>query len=234
MDIRILQMLPGAKKATGLAVIIDVFRAFSVACYLFNNGADTVIPVSELEDAYRLKRENPGFILMGERNGVKQDGFHYGNSPDEIWKVDFTGKTVIHTTSAGTQGIVHAAGADEIITGSLVNADAVAQYILQRKPCEVSLVCMGKAGKAETEEDTLCAEYIQSLLEKRPYELQPAVESLKNTGGRRFFNPANRDWAPENDFYLCTAINRFPFVLKAEKLPDGFIRLRRINVEAPC
>jgi 2-phosphosulfolactate phosphatase len=230
MKIQILQLLQGAKNAAGLTVIIDVFRAFSVACYLFENGADTVIPVGKLEDAYMMKKDNPGFILMGERYGMKQEGFHYGNSPDEICKVDFTGKTVIHTTSAGTQGIVHASGADEIITGSLVNAGAVVQYILKRSPAEVSLVCMGMDAKAETEEDTFCAEYIQSLLLGRPYDIQSAVESLKNTSGRRFFNPANRGWSPENDFYLCTDVNRFQFVLKAEKSPDGWIRLRRINI----
>lgn len=234
MDIQILQMLQGAKNAVGLTVVIDVFRAFSLACYLFDNGADSVLPTGELEDAYRLKKENPDYILVGERFGRKQAGFNYGNSPDEILKIDFTGKTIIHTTSAGTQGIVHAAAADEIITGSLVNANAVAQYILQRKPREVSLVCMGKAGKAETEEDTLCAEYIKSLVKRTPYNIQSTVESLKNTSGRRFFNPANRDWAPENDFYLCTAVNRFNFVLKAEKSPGGFIQLRRINFEASC
>lgn len=172
MKVQILQLIQGAKNAVGLTVIIDVFRAFSVACYLFDNGAAAVIPVGEMDEAYRLKKENPDFILMGERDGMKQDGFHYGNSPDEIRKVDFTGKTIIHTTSAGTQGIVHAEGADEIITGSLVNAGAVAQYILQRNPGEVSLVCMGNAGKAEAEEDTFCAEYIQNLLAGKPYDIQ--------------------------------------------------------------
>ena len=45
MDIKILHMIDGAKEAKGLAVIIDVFRAFSFESYLMNNNAVTIIPV---------------------------------------------------------------------------------------------------------------------------------------------------------------------------------------------
>lgn len=69
MDIKILQMIEGAKKATGLAVIIDVFRAFSFETYCFHLGAEKIIPVGEVETAYKLKEENPDVILAGERNG---------------------------------------------------------------------------------------------------------------------------------------------------------------------
>ena len=39
MDIRILELIEGAKRAQGLTVVIDVFRAFSLECYLFARGA---------------------------------------------------------------------------------------------------------------------------------------------------------------------------------------------------
>jgi 2-phosphosulfolactate phosphatase len=45
---------------------------------------------------------------MGERKGKKLPGFDYGNSPTEIQAIDFSGKTVIQTTSAGTQGFADA------------------------------------------------------------------------------------------------------------------------------
>jgi len=222
-------MLQGARNAVGLTVIIDVFRACTVTSYLFHNGAEAVLPVAKIDEAYRLKQDNPSFILIGERYGRKQVGFQYGNSPDEIHQIDFTGKTIIQTTSAGTQGIAHASGADEIITGCLVNAEAVAQYILQRNPLQVSLVCMGVAGRFESEEDTVCAEYIKSLLENKPYPVESAIKQLKDTSGKNFFDSENWDWAPKNDFYLCTDLNRFHFVLKAERTPEGITRLRKIE-----
>ena len=43
MNIKILQLIEGAKQATGLTVIIDVFRAFTVEAYLVNNGVEKLI-----------------------------------------------------------------------------------------------------------------------------------------------------------------------------------------------
>jgi len=42
MKIEILQLLKGAKEAKGLTVIIDVFRAFSVACYVMDKNAKSI------------------------------------------------------------------------------------------------------------------------------------------------------------------------------------------------
>src|ERR1700686_5268939 len=65
--IEILDFEAGARAARGVAVIIDVFRAFSVACYAFANGADRIIPVADIEEALRLRRAHPEFITLGER-----------------------------------------------------------------------------------------------------------------------------------------------------------------------
>jgi hypothetical protein len=87
----------------------DVFRAFSSACYFFGNGAEMIIPVGDISKAYKLKKDFPDFILVGEREGKKPEGFDYGNSPSQIENVDFTGKTTltyyIECDNAGTVAI---------------------------------------------------------------------------------------------------------------------------------
>ena len=108
MNIKILHMVEGAKEATGVAVIIAVFRAFTVEAYLMNNGADKIIPVGDMNFAYDYKKVNPDAILVGERHGVILPGFDYGNSPSQLENVNFKDKIIVHTTSAGTQGIVNA------------------------------------------------------------------------------------------------------------------------------
>lgn len=229
MNINIFQLLDGAKEATGLTVIIDVFRAFSVACYIVNNGAKRIIPVGDIDIAYKLKEENPDYILIGERKERIQPGFDYGNSPTHIENIDFSGKTVVHTTSAGTQGIVNAVKADEIITGSLVNSKAIAKYIKAKNPKTVSLVCMGYEGRFESDEDTICAEYIKSILEEKVYDINSKIAGLKHSSGKRFFDLAKSKWSPERDFYLCTDMDRFDFVLKAEKDDYGLYCLNKID-----
>lgn len=214
MDINILYLTEGACKALGLTVIIDVFRAFSLECYLTAAHAEKIIPVGTKEEAWRLKALDPTRILIGERHGIIIESFDYGNSPSQIKGIDFSGKTIIHTTSSGTKGLVSATGADEIITGSLLNAKAVARYITMRAPQKVSLVCMGWEGLHDTDEDILCAKYIESLIKGKETDISEDIEKLKATDGARFFDQSKHDSCPEEDFFMCTALNVFDFVLK--------------------
>ncbi len=88
MQIDILQLTEGAKKAKGTTVVIDVFRAFSTACYLMAAGASRIIPVEQVEEALALKEQIPDALLLGERNEKKVAGFDFGNSPTHIAALD--------------------------------------------------------------------------------------------------------------------------------------------------
>jgi 2-phosphosulfolactate phosphatase len=229
MNIEILQLVDGSRKAKGLAVIIDVFRAFSLECYISDQGAREIIAVGDIEVAYKYKSENPGTILIGERNERKPVDFDYGNSPAQLLGVDFTGKTIIHSTSAGTQGLVNATHADEIITGSFVNANAIIRYIKNKEPEIVSLVCMGYSALYPTEEDTFCAEYIRNSLLGLPNDIKDITNRIKQTSGQRLFEAKNQAHSPEKDFYLCMDLGKFDFVLKAEQGQNGLTKLRKID-----
>jgi len=220
MNIRILHLIEGARQARGLTVVIDVFRAFSVEAYLLSNGANAIIPVGDANIAYRLKAEHPEMILAGERHGKILPGFDVGNSPSEINTMDVAGKTVVHTTSAGTQGIANAIYADEILGGCLLNARATAAYIQRSGTTEVSLVCMGLEALAPADEDTLCANYIKSLLEGTQMDMGAEIEKLKHTSGAKFFDTKQNDVFPRQDFFMCTEINKFDFVMRLQK-KDG-------------
>lgn len=149
----------------------------------------SLIPVGDIQIAYDHKNNDKNCILIGERNGIKQPGFDYGNSPSQIEKVDFSGKTVIHTTSCGTQGITNAKNAKEILTGGLVNANAISEYIIRKNVEEVSLVSLARPGET-------------------PFE----------------------DVFPKKDFYLCTEVNKFNFVLKVNSdIKDG-LYIERIDL----
>ncbi|MBQ0000938.1 MAG: 2-phosphosulfolactate phosphatase [Clostridiales bacterium] len=229
-EVNIYHLIEGAKQADGLAVIIDVFRAFSLECYLYDMGAAAIRPVGSVEEAFRLRNSIENSILVGERGGEKCDGFEFGNSPSSIKPQDVAGKTVIHTTSAGTQGIVNAVHADKILTGSLVNAKAIAAYIKKMQPQKVSLVCMGNGGVTPAAEDELCAEYIKYLLEGGPdFDIESKVQGLKTHGGEQFFRKSSQHIFPEEDFYMCTKYDRFSFVIEVEKDEDGFFT-RKIPV----
>ena len=222
--VSIYHLIVGARHAAGLSVIIDVFRAFSLECYLFDYGVTAIRPVGSVEEAFRLHEQYPGSVLIGERGGEKCEGFDFGNSPSSMTATDVGGRLAIHTTSAGTQGVVNAVFADEIIGGSLVNAKAIAAYIMEKQPRSVSLVCMGLGGERLAEEDELCAEYIKSILDAEPMEdIEARVAALRYHGGEKFFDPARNHIFPQADFWLCTKLNAFDFVVRIEKDDIGFI-----------
>ncbi len=221
--VRTLELIEGARQARGLCVIIDVFRAFSLECYLYHRGARLVRPVGSLEDALALHDRLPGSVTIGERHGARVEGFDFGNSPSSIPEEAVRGRTILHTTSAGTQGIVNAIHADEILTGSLVNARAIAHHIARRQPEQVSLVCMGNEGVAPAKEDELCAAYIESLLRGQPLaDIAQRASDLRKDGGAHFFDPERQHIYPEADFHLCTQVDRFDFVLRVERDELGF------------
>ena len=230
MKIKILQLIEGARSAEGLTVVIDVFRAFSLACYAFDRGAEVIIPVGDIEIAYRLKQSHPDYILMGERNENKIPGFDFGNSPTHILNENFKGKTLVHTTSAGTQGLVNAKKSSDLLTGAFVNAGAIVQYIKKSDPQLVSLVCMGYSALYPIEEDTLCAEYIKNELMGKANDFERMKKIIRDGSGKRFFEPDKQSYVPSSDFMLCLDLNRFNFVIKASSGYQGII-LKKMECE---
>ena len=230
MEVKILEFAEGAEKAEGVAVIIDVFRAFSVACYAFDGGARRIIATESISEAFSLKKVLKNSILIGERDEKKIDGFDLGNSPTEIIKTNIEGKTIIQTTTSGTKGLVNAKNADIILTGSLVNSDAIVQYIKYLNPEHVSLVAMGYRAFQSAEEDLLCAEIISAGLKNKSKISGQKIAGLQHTSGKRFFDPNNIDFSPPSDFFLCTMTDRFNFVIKAIRRSDGNVELFRLDV----
>ena len=222
MNIKILELIDGAKQAEGLTVVIDVLRAFSLEVCLFAQGAEKIYPIGDMNEAFALKAEHPDWLLFGERGGAMVPGCDYGNSPTGIAGIDFTGKTLIHSTSAGTQGIVNATGADEIITGSLLNARAIAEYIKKKNPETVSFCAMGNAGVRRANEDVLCAEYIKSILLGNPMsDIRERARFLEWNGAEHFFNENTQHIYPKPDFFKCIEVDTYDLVIRVDRDLDG-------------
>jgi 2-phosphosulfolactate phosphatase len=229
MQIEIADFVAGAREARGIAVIIDVFRAFSVEVYAFARGAAASIPVAEIDSAFDLKKKHPAALLIGERHAKPLPGFDCGNSPTELERFDVHRRLLIHTTHSGTQGLTNALHADEVLTGALVNCAAIATYIRKMAPAQVTLVRMGHEARERCEEDDLCAELLESRLRGRDYDLGSVRQRLRNAGSaQKFFDPSCT-WAPERDFDLCTAIDSHGFVLRLDRGAAPAV-LRRVDL----
>lgn len=215
MEIRIQSLVEGARKAKGLTILIDVFRAFTTAAYVLHNGADRILAVGDLEEAYQLKRENPEYVLMGERGGLPLPGFDYGNSPSQMARIDLSGKHVVMTTTSGTQGIVNAAGADEIVLGNFVNASCITQYVRRKDPAFVTIIPLGDSPTQKNVEDEECARYLQSLIQGEKPDFKPVRERIMKAQSAVKFLENPR--FPKEDPKYCLALDAFDFYMKAGK-----------------
>ncbi len=214
-------LLAGAQAAAGIAVIIDVFRAFSCTPLMFSLGLNKSILVSQPHEALRLKQRNRNYILVGEVGGLPIEGFDLGNSPSEILNQKpafFSGKTAVQRTSAGVQGALAALEvADEVVVASYMVARATARYILSKQPAQVSLVAMGWEMKARAPEDDWCARYIAPLLGADAYNHNQAMrEIVFNKTAQRFLS-ADEPRFPSEDPVLCLQRDVYGYALQVRR-----------------
>ncbi|OPZ75653.1 MAG: putative 2-phosphosulfolactate phosphatase [Firmicutes bacterium ADurb.Bin456] len=139
-----------------LAVVFDVLRATSTIITALANGCREVIPVLTVEEALAYAGYHRDVILGGERDSLLIPGFHLGNSPREFTSGRVKGKTVVLTTTNGTQAIRRAArGSAGVLIGSLLNSKALAEKIAGARK-DVVLICAGTRGSFSLE-DTVAA-----------------------------------------------------------------------------
>jgi 2-phosphosulfolactate phosphatase len=215
----------GAKKSKGLVIIIDIFRAANVAAYALSQGAEKILPVSTLEQAFNLKKKNPEYLLVGEVNGYKPEGFDYGNSPYELLQANIKNKSMIHRSTQGTQGLVNALNADEIIFGSFSVVSAIVKYIRKKNPSVLSIIAMD----GESSEDDLFAGFLQEKIENKNPTIEPIVETLRKSP--RFadmLNPEMKQF-PIEDFKLCLTVDAFNFIPIARQ-ENGLLVVRKMNI----
>ena len=230
MEIRMGSLVRDAREATGITIIIDVFRAFTTAAIAFDRGATQITLVAEAEDALKLHRSGVGDLLMGEVDGERPEGFDLGNSPYEISQADVAGKSLVQSTRAGTVGVAAAENADTIYLGSFVVAQATVDAIRRRSPEVVSIIAMGDQGRVRSDEDEQCGIYLRNILEGRKPEFD-AVKSLILTGGatQKFFDSGQPQFHPQ-DVELAMELDRYPFAMWITR-EDGLLVARRETLE---
>lgn len=209
--------------AQGGVIVIDVIRAFTTAAFAFDRGAKEIILVSGVDEAFQLRETIPGSLIMGEVNGVKVDGFDFGNSPETISKAEIRGKTLIQRTTAGTQGVTRSVCADPLLAGSFCCARATLKYFQNRTtPC-VTLVVTGTHAEADGDEDIAFSEYMTELFLGNAPDPTPYLQRVRDSSWGRKFNDPSSEHFPMHDLDYCTALDRFDFAMVITRENGRFI-----------
>jgi 2-phosphosulfolactate phosphatase len=206
-----------------VVVVIDVLRATSTMVEALVNGARSILPVAGVDEAVRMAEElgRDSVLLCGERDAEPIRGFHLGNSPLEFTRDKVAGKTLVMTTTNGTNALLIGGAGTACFAGSLLNARAVAQRLVERAE-DALLLCAGReAGFAL--EDAVCAGRIARQVRElgsavtgndalsaalRLSRAAPSVRTLLRTAaGRRLDEIGRRD-----DIAFCAQENRYDAV----------------------
>lgn len=144
-------------------VVIDILRATSTICTAIHEGASSVRAVESVDEALILK--NAGYVVAGERNGHKIEGFDMGNSPFECMNGLLMNQKLALTTTNGTKCITAAmtAGAKTVVAGSFLNIEATANW-LTTDGQSVILLCAGWKDKVNLEDSLYAGALAKKLL----------------------------------------------------------------------
>lgn len=208
--------------ATGLAVVIDVIRAFTNAAFAFSRGTKEIYPVSGVDEALELKRQLPNALACGEVGGIPPEGFDFGNSPTQTNTLDLTGRVVVQRTGAGTQGVVRSVNANQMVAASFVVANATVKYIRSLQPDEVSFVVTGATYDGGAE-DLACSEYLESLLRDSSPDVRHFLQRVRDShDGQQFLN-GGHPYAPVTDLGHCLSVDKFNFAMPIVRENGRFV-----------
>lgn len=143
-------------------LVIDILRATTSMVVMLENGAEAVYPVSAVDVAVNLKKDHPTWLIAGERNGYKVEGFDFGNSPQEFTVDRVKSQTLVITTTNGTQALSMSEAASHVWVGGFLNLQALVN-VISGTGKDVFLFCAGWKGQVNLE-DTLFAGAVADAL----------------------------------------------------------------------
>lgn len=161
---------------TGRVVaVIDVLRASTTIATALANGARAVVPCVSSDDVIALSKSfaREDVLLAGERRMATIPGFDLGNSPREHTPEEVSGKTVLLTTTNGTQCLLATQGALEVVVAAFVNMSAILTLLrtAARGGADIALLCAGKERRFALE-DAVCAGRLVRGISARGLEVQ--------------------------------------------------------------
>jgi len=130
--------------------VVDILRATTSMCAAISSGARAILPVASTEEALRLAQTigSDDVLLAGEKNCVRIDGFHLGNSPLEMTPAAVRGKTIVLTTTNGTKALLASQGAAAVHPVCAANLSLAAECARETLAQDgaVLVLCAGRDG----------------------------------------------------------------------------------------
>jgi 2-phosphosulfolactate phosphatase len=221
------EVTPGALNGAVVAVI-DVLRASTSITVAIANGARAVIPFDGVDEVvdHAKQFERSDVRLAGERKMLPIPGFDLGNSPGQFNVDAVAGKTVLMTTTNGTNALLAAQGARDTVVAAYVNGSVVSALLRSalRGNTPVAIVCAGQERHFSLEDAGCAGRYVRMVTRRLSnITLNDAAQAcvlidqrygdniqellLDTAHGR-----ALRDSGFGDDIMLCASLDSYPVV----------------------
>jgi len=171
-----------------LAIVVDILRAGTSITHALSNGANSIMPVIDVEDAFKLKEKYRDAVLAGEREDFKVKGFDIGNSPSEFSKEIVRGKDIVFTSTDFPKAIVSAKDSPMILVGSMLNVTALANKayeIAEERNLDICLVLCEQPCEPYAKEELTFAGVLGNLLKGKcdlSNKMKRAIDFVEKTG----------------------------------------------------
>jgi 2-phosphosulfolactate phosphatase len=197
----------------GLVVVIDVIRAFTTAGAAFAAGAERILCVETLDQAFALRDTHRDAVLMGEDGGARPAGFDFGNSPVDVGAADLADAVIIQRTTNGTRGLVTALQAGPILAAAASNVTATARWVANHQPgAAATALCTGNLS-----EDGSCAVHLGQIMtgaHPDPARLAAAVRQAGEDHLALWSNPGDAAGVGlAADIEACADVDRYDFAM---------------------
>lgn len=215
------------QKHSDAIIVIDVFRAFTTACYVLARSPAHYILANNSQVIGKLTSIYPNSLLIGKPEKNIDLTYDIPNSPTRTKEVDIQHKTILHRTEAGAKGILHALKQPSsiVFAAGFVNADATVNYLRLYNINSVTIWPMGHEATSPSLEDDICAEYIQASLRGEKMSLTSFLPAIRKGPGRYFFGDDQWQY-PREDFARCLSVKQFNFAVQATSQGDHAVLAR--------
>ncbi|MCD4834610.1 MAG: 2-phosphosulfolactate phosphatase [Bacteroidales bacterium] len=149
-----------------IVVIVDVLRATTIITTMFHQGLKKLIPVKDLDEAKKYKEK--GYLISAERNGKKIDFADFGNSPFDYTPENIKDRTLVYSTTNGTNTINIAKKSEMVLIASFLNFTSIADYLISQKK-DVLILCSGWKGDFCTEDFLFAGALSEKLILSKNY-----------------------------------------------------------------
>ncbi|RAR40609.1 2-phosphosulfolactate phosphatase [Paenibacillus sp. MDMC362] len=223
MPIQIIQGHHHTLGASHINVVIDVIRAFTVAHYAFIRGVQGIILAGTLDDALRLKKIYPDFLLAGEIRGLPIPGFELDNSPARLHDFDLREKFLIQKTTNGVTATLNALSTEHLFVTGFTNARTTAEFIKRNLLKDDGMMINVIASHPSGDDDLACAQYIAEILQDtNRISAEQTIERIrKSEAAGKFYDIEKPEFLRE-DISFCI-----------QEIPSDFVMKVNLNKNHP-